>query len=326
MTAPFANWIPYKLILQDNGYYCKWFYSSSHPFNAPFFDQTIAQCLSHPYNSQSYSVITQLDHLPLAAQQLESIAPTAFIFHTSRCGSTLLCQLLSLFPENIITPEVPLFDRLLRLRFQAQSLPLTKLKDALSAAVALHGQIRFPQQQKFFVKLDSWHLPQAAFWRQLFPQVPFIFLYREPTAILRSQECRKGMQVVKGLIEPDCLGLSNKDLQAIAPNDYWPLVLNRFYQTIQQHYDPSRGDLLLEYELGAQTQVDRVIEQFDLSINDALKKAIHDRLSYHSKYPNQVFSPEALTRSRNGQLPKLQAAYDLLSVMKNDDFLKPINK
>ena len=98
----------------------QWLYVDGIPFNHPFFTDTSTHCKGLPENHYSQKIITPLQHLPLEAKAIESIPPDAFIFHVSRCGSTMVTQLLSLDPAIIALSEVPVLDEILRLPVNRQ--------------------------------------------------------------------------------------------------------------------------------------------------------------------------------------------------------------
>ncbi|WP_423146566.1 hypothetical protein [Rubrolithibacter danxiaensis] len=84
--------------------------------------------------------------------------PSAIIFHISRCGSTLLSQLLSLTEQSIVLSEVPFIDELLRLCYSDNEYGQTEIADFLTAALKFYGQKRYEQEKYLFIKTDSWHI------------------------------------------------------------------------------------------------------------------------------------------------------------------------
>ena len=109
-----ANWVPWKL----SGTLCEWIYTAGKKFTEPFFSDTISVCKNFSENRSSYKVATDLEIMSEWSSPINSIYPSAIIFHVSRCGSTLLSQLLALDEKHIVLSEVPFFDELLRLPFK----------------------------------------------------------------------------------------------------------------------------------------------------------------------------------------------------------------
>ena len=173
MSGSWKGWLPYRLKGGSEGVDCRWLFVGSTPFTEPFFEGTIASVLSLPENSFGTPRVTPLSTLPLAAAELDTLEPAAFVFHVSRCGSTLVSQLLGLEASCVALSEVPFFDQLLRSRFHPG---LQGVAPALHlpAAIRLHGQRRNGTERSLVVKLDSWHTGLHAELRALYPQTPFI--------------------------------------------------------------------------------------------------------------------------------------------------------
>ena len=85
------NWIPIKL-QSDHEILCQWLYVGDKKFTDPFFDETISRCRSIPENGHLKKSMSSTDFLSDLVNDMDVIEPTAFIFHISRCGSTLISQ------------------------------------------------------------------------------------------------------------------------------------------------------------------------------------------------------------------------------------------
>src|SRR5690606_8885374 len=204
--SPLQYWYPARLRLHERDPYCEWLQLESIPFTDPFFDETLAKGRSSPANSSRFRPMSSLGQLLDWQDELPHVPPTAFIFHVSRCGSTLLSQLLGLHPRCVSLAEVPFFDDLLRLPFKADGPSGFAVPEALTAAIAIYGQQRTGDEQHLFIKLDSWHI---FFWERIracYPGVPFFLLYRQPDEIVRSHRKLRGMHAVPGIIESAILG------------------------------------------------------------------------------------------------------------------------
>ena len=71
-------------------------------FTDPLFEQTIDVCLRHPFNLL-FRHQTPIELLGEVAATFPMVPPSGFIFHLSRCGSTLVSQMLAALPQNIVT-------------------------------------------------------------------------------------------------------------------------------------------------------------------------------------------------------------------------------
>lgn len=135
--SPIQNWYPSRIRMNPQlGVYCEWMHLQDMPFTDPFFDETLVKARRIPANSSRFRPTSGLDMLTGWSVHLPHVPPTAFIFHVSRCGSTLLSQLLGLDPRFISLAEVPFFDDLLRLPFKTpDSPPAASLRDGQALPV-----------------------------------------------------------------------------------------------------------------------------------------------------------------------------------------------
>src|SRR6202000_2780643 len=92
ISNPLHQHLPYKLQQQDGQMLCHWINAKDIPFTDPFFHETIGKMKSN-FRGPALNCVSDLDMLKAWSADMEAIEPTAFIFHVSRCGSTLLTQL-----------------------------------------------------------------------------------------------------------------------------------------------------------------------------------------------------------------------------------------
>lgn len=124
----------------------------------------------------------------------EVVEPKGFIFHMSRCGSTLLGNVLSGSPNHLVLNQPgPLQDgiwtfltedwtRTERLRTRPSEDDLSTFRDL----VGLLLRRRTPEPRHGFIKFRSWAVLFLPFIQQAFPGVPSLFLYRDPREVLGS--------------------------------------------------------------------------------------------------------------------------------------------
>jgi hypothetical protein len=291
-SNPLLNWIPHKLLIENNQVLCKWLYVSNKRFTEPFFDETIAKCLSYSQNSTPFKSTSDLDFLIEATEEIDSVPPSAFIFHVSRCGSTLLSQLLSIDERNIVLSEVPLLDEILRLQYKTESLSEKKTEEVLSATIKLLAQKRTVNENRLFIKLDSWHIGFYKTIRKLFPDVPFIFLYRSPDEVIRSHQKQRGMHSVPGLIEPQVFGLSSEEINDIDMDAYLSNVLESYFSTILTNLEHEKNILLLNYVEGGMSMLQRIANKLSYNFNEKLLTEMKERSQFHSKRPEVTFAEE----------------------------------
>lgn len=291
-SVALKGWLPWRMSKSSPEALCEWIFTGERAFTEPFFDDTVAVCRREPENNRRYRVVSSLDMLGGWAEQTEALSPSAIIFHVSRCGSTLLSQLLACDPEHLVLSEVPFFDELLRLPFKHQ-VPAATTEKYLGAALRLYGQKRTPRQQRLFIKTDSWHLHFYETFRTLFPATPFILLYRHPSEVLRSQQKQRGLQSIPGVLEPQLFGFEDAVSSEVNLDRYMAGVLHSYFDKISRIIENDPLAFAFNYKEGIGTLVKQLYRllHFDLSKETAEKTA--ERCRYHAKHPQQVFA-EAL--------------------------------
>ncbi|WP_448697769.1 hypothetical protein ACFGVR_13385 [Mucilaginibacter sp. AW1-3] len=282
------GWIPYKITITDGQAECHWINSCNQRYTEPFFDETIGKIKSINYRRVSRNSVSSLQMLEEWADQIEYIAPTAFVFHVSRCGSTLLSQLLGLSDENIALSEVPIFDDILRLRYKVPQIDEAYTSRLLRAAMQFYGQKRTGIEKRLFIKTDSWHVHFHQQLRAMYPETPFILLYRTPNEVFKSHVKQRGIQVVPGLIEPEVFGFS--DCDTLSLDDYLARVLASYFSAYLEIVSNDQLTLLVNYNEGIITIMEKMASFTNIHINDTTKQKMKERTNYHSKHPEQVFS------------------------------------
>ncbi|AXY76997.1 sulfotransferase family protein [Paraflavitalea soli] len=309
LSSALHNWIPYKLSLVDNIPHNYWLYTGNHRYTAPFFDETISECLSLPENSRQYRALSSLELLPSWAAEIDAVPPTAFIFHVSRCGSTLLAQLLGLHEQHIVLAETPFLDELLRLPYKNKAADTGLLQEAFPAALRLYGQKRRGDETHLFIKSDSWHLCFYRQLRALYPRVPFILLYRSPDEVILSQRRRRGMQAVQGIIEPEIFGFDKEVIQYDTLDDYMVKVLERYFTIMLEITREDPLSLLLNYKEPIIPTMQKIADFAGVTIGKNELAQMQERSRFHAKYPDQVFKEPASTEALPASLARVTNLY-----------------
>jgi hypothetical protein len=299
------NWIPCKLVTVNDTLCCKWLFVGDAPFTAPFFDETISACRSLPENSRMRSSISSTAVLPQWAPEISAVSPKAIIFHISRCGSTLVSQLLALQQANIVLSEVPFFDELLRLGIKDNKEDTIAL---LKAAVQLYGAKRNKKSENLFIKADSWHVHFYAQLRQLYPNIPFVLLYRKPDEVIRSQQKNRGMQAVPGVLEPEIFGFDKDEILQLSLDEYMAKVIESYLQAFAEILSQDKLAIPVNYNEGAVAIVNKIATATGILISEEEMTAMQQRAGFHAKYPGQVFAEPAMQQPVP---PYLKKAFEL---------------
>jgi hypothetical protein len=290
---PLKNWIPYKLVNKDGQIQCHWLDTFNQPFAEPFFDETIAKYKVLRGEHISMASVSDLQLFEEWANSLPDIEPAAIIFHISRCGSTLVSQLLATSNECIVLPEVPFFDGLLRLPYQYPGFNVDATSGLLKKAFKYYGQKKSESEKRLYVKADSWHIFFYEQLRQLYPTVPFVLMYRIPNEVFNSHKKLPGMQSAPGLIEPSVFGFKNGEETLYNLDEYLAAVLERYLDKYLQIIKNDNRFLLVNYNEGPMPIIQKIAAFTNTPVSDDSLSIMEERSRYNSKKPGEIFSEVA---------------------------------
>lgn len=153
----------------------------------PFFQQTVDRLKSkHPERRERF---TEFHTLLQLEKTFDSLTPTGFIFHSSRCGSTLLANACRAIDGTIVLSEAPAVDKLVARFITDVDEHGTKEKlysIFLRGVVKALGQRRTGDERHLFIKFACCSVAQIERIQRIWPGVPWVFLYRDPVETIVS--------------------------------------------------------------------------------------------------------------------------------------------
>eukprot|EP00039_Didymoeca_costata_P016186 m.286608 g.286608 ORF g.286608 m.286608 type:complete len:716 (-) comp16352_c1_seq28:177-2324(-) len=145
-----------------------------HPSETPMFKDLIKKSDCKGSNT----MVADIDEL----EKMGGVEIAGFIFHMSRCGSTLVADILSVDPENLVYSEsAPPAYVIQHCNSCSREMKIKLLQIVMKAMG--HSKIH----SRMFFKFQSSNSPFISLLREAFPNVPWVFLYREPVEVLVSQ-------------------------------------------------------------------------------------------------------------------------------------------
>jgi hypothetical protein len=187
---PGRAWLPVLVeSLPDGGLFVDWAHFAGEGLTDPLFLSAVRRSGARPFN-RLFRYRMRLDDFIAAAAQESLAEPNGFIFHMSRCGSTLVAQMLASLPGSEIVSEAPPLDTAARLAaFERASDPAALLR-AMVGAFGRRGR------RPFVLKLDFWQALALPLYRRAFSSVPWLFLFRDPAEVLVSQMRARGTETM----------------------------------------------------------------------------------------------------------------------------------
>jgi gluconate kinase len=259
------GWVPARFFWREGKPIVDWCYLGAQRFEAPFFEQTIGKCMARPFNLL-FRHQTPIEVLVQLQQTRPGIDPTGFIFHLSRCGSTLVSQMLKAIPTNVVISEARPIDATLRAQFTATETTDEERITWLRSLVSAMGQRRLGGEQHLFVKFDAWNTLDLPLIRRAFPDVPWIFLYRDPIEVLVSHFSNRGAHMIPGVLTPTLFGMDVQTAFSLRPEDYCAKVLASICAAAFQHYRD--GGRLVNYRELPEVVPESLLKFFNLRCGD----------------------------------------------------------
>lgn len=290
LPSDLSGWYPQKINWKAGIPNISWCYMAEHPFSEPFYADS--------FTRHGLCALNQFLHFETLLQAIEpwaiveEIAPSGFIFHMSRCGSTLVSQVLSALPVNLCYSEPEPLDAVLRARLQHPEITEAQQIQWLQALINLWGRRRSGREQHLFIKTDCWHIAAFPLLQKAFPGVPMIFLYRDPVEVLVSHQKQRGMQMVPGLIEAEWLSddISNSPPEPLDAYGAW--VLGNICRMASEHC--AKGSMLtLNYQHLPDAIWNCLSEYFGIRYQPDEIEIMRAAAGYNAKAPRQSFSSDS---------------------------------
>lgn len=187
MIQDLKGWLPVDAVVVDGRPGLWWMDMSDVALTEPFFQQTVERVNAE--NNRRGGRFTEFEVLLQLEKALESVPPTGFIFHSSRCGSTLVSNACRAIKNSIVLSEANPIDKLVA-RFITDA-PEGSVKEAvysvfLRGVVHALGQRRTGSERHLFVKFSCCSFAQIERISRIWPRVPWVFLYRDPLETIVS--------------------------------------------------------------------------------------------------------------------------------------------
>ena len=285
-----ATCVPIRIYWQDSRPMVDWCYRGTQRFHEPFFDETIESCLRHPFNLL-FRHQTPIDVLSDLQDSRPGLHPNGFIFHMSRCGSTLIAQMLAALPQNIVISEADPIDTVLRANRRDRRVTDEQRVLWLQGLISALGRPSNPEERHLFIKFDSWSVLDLPLLRRAFPSTPWLFVYRDPVEVLVSHARQRGKQMIPGILEPALLGLEPGEINPALLDEYCAKVLGRFCQAaVQYHGSDARA---IHYRELPEAVWSSLAQFFGICYTAEEVERMRAVTRYHAKQPRTIFAEDS---------------------------------
>jgi len=251
---------------------------------------------------------TGLQDLIAQAETADSLEPSGFIFHMSRCGSTLAAQMLAALSDCVVISEAAPIDAVVQL---GRALAPEDAVRALRAMISAFGRKRAGHERRYVIKLDCWHTLALPLFRHAFPDVPWVFLYRDPVEVLVSQMRQRGVQMVPQYMPPSFFGLDAAGY--LMDEDYCARVLGVICRAVIDHHEIGRqdlgGGLILNYRQLPDAVCSAILPHFGMACGDEERQRMRQIAQQDAKSPTLQFAADTDRKQREAT-DKIRLAAD----------------
>ncbi|MGH9829144.1 MAG: hypothetical protein ACREDR_38485, partial [Blastocatellia bacterium] len=260
--------------------------------------------------------ISPVSVLLQAEEVLESLRPNGFVFHMSACGSTLLANMFRALPGTISLGEPNVLYDILALSRTEDADPAVKLfRNCVSAL----GQKRLGTERHYVIKFGSATTLFLPLILQAFPDVPRIFLYRDPVEVLVSNMKNPGQE---WLFEAELTGLDNRTMTE--ENTVLENCAIALKHTIQAFIDNSEGNhLIVNYNQFSPALIERILSFFGIAASQTELESMLAAGEGHAHNRQAAFQPDAQDKQnaasaklRRVAVEQLGQVYEQLESMK----------
>ncbi|HEX6284020.1 MAG TPA: hypothetical protein VFZ71_04070 [Pyrinomonadaceae bacterium] len=231
----FQGWLPVDAVVVDGRPGLLWMNMTGVELVEPFFQQTVDRLRSaRPARDERF---TEFDTLVQLEKSFATVPPSGFIFHSSRCGSTLLANACRALDGAIVLSEPAAVDKLVA-RFITDVDEHGSTREILysiflRATVAALGQRRTGRERQLFIKFACCSVSQIERIRRIWPNVPWVFLYRDPieTVVSNMQNLPAWLQDEDHRVLASITGTATSEVAEMTKEELCARSIAAFYTT-----------------------------------------------------------------------------------------------
>ncbi len=281
MNADLKGMLPVDAVVAKGRPGLWWMDMSGINLTEPFFQQTVERART---DGDRRELFTEFDVLLQLEKQLDSVQPTGFIFHSSRCGSTFVSNACRAVNNSIVVSEANAIDKLIaRFITDAGDVKTSLYSVFLRGVVNVLAQRRAGNEEHLFIKFACCSFAQIERIRRIWPNVPWLFLYRDPVETIVSNL----KDVPPWLLDDDrrvlasIIGTSPGEVAGMSLEELCARTIGSFFSTA--HRLANDGQLLLNYKQLSGPVISSVLRFFKVSPSTTELETIERASHVYSK-------------------------------------------
>ncbi len=290
------DWIPALAYANGDSLTVELIQTGHRRYTEPFFEDSIGVCMRLPFHS-TFRQRLDIAELESWLASHPGLEPSGFVFHMSRCGSTLLSQVLAASPASRVISEPGPLDAALRAGGRPAGDPLRARW--LRTMLGMLGQPVSAQEQHYYLKFDSWHSRNMPLIRRCYPQVPWVFLMRDPVEVIVSHLRRPGAQMVPGMLGFTPPGVDLRSAVSMPRAEYCARILGGICAEVlaEVERDSSLG-LIIDYPDLQAALATTVLPHLGMDLQATTEGSVSEALQRDAKSPSFAFQPDTESKQR----------------------------
>jgi len=287
------SYFPIDAVIRDGKPQIEWLRMGEVAFTEPFFHQTVAKA-----RQDNQPLFTDLDALLRVASVGPALQPSGFIFHTSRCGSTVVANACRALDSTRVIAEAPVIDKLLSRLFTDADPGSDKELVYLSlvrSAVQTLARDQSHSDSRYFVKFACASTLQIKSLRRTWPNVPFLILFRDPVEVTVSN-LRTRPQWMSADSNPGAaaaiVGVEVDQLLGMTDEEYCARALGLYYAAAES-VAGERATQLFDYKQLSLQMLTEILRFFGVTPSAQELARIERSLLSHAKDPSVSFRPDS---------------------------------
>ena len=285
-----ARSIPVRLKENAEGSQIEWL--DNGPISSPLFEQASSELRRELTELGLRPRWTGVDTLTAGADYSPESSPAALLFHTSRCGSTLLTRMLATLAESSVIAESVILDQLSN-GSQAVTVDEATRIARLRGFVQAHARAARPG--RCWVKFDCHHIFHLDLIRRAFPGVPWVFLYRNPVEVIVSHTRQRGLPMVPS--EADALSWPDYGRRPMREllDEHTARMIGRICTSAADGHRHGESLLVNHRDLVARLQTE-ILPFLKVHADTTELAGITRCLEEDAKHPGQAFAPDSAAK------------------------------
>ena len=194
--------------------------------------------------------------------------------------------------KNIVISEASVLDRAIRPDYSfadaAEETKITRLRLLVNAL----AQKRFADEENFFIKFDSWSVLDLPLIEEAFPEVPWIFMYRNPVEVIVSNIRQPGAQMIPGAIESIFPNLNLYEILQFSTEERFARTIAAFCESALANAASKNGKFINYNQLPAAV-TGEICAHFNIKLTEPEIESINISAKFDAKMPQSPFTPDS---------------------------------